>query len=204
MNFLRKNHFIIVAAIAALSAAIWVFTQKSSASPVNKTRAETHNASPTSLADLKPKSTKKLADGVVIDKVLVQKSIRTMSVYQKGVLLKQYTVSLGFNPIGHKQAEGDGRTPEGIYRLDWRNPKSAAYLSFHINYPNEKDKQVAQKLGVSPGGDIMVHGLYNSFKGIDPARIKADWTNGCVAVSNAEMDELWRAIPDGTLIEIQP
>ncbi|MGL4766637.1 MAG: L,D-transpeptidase family protein [Formosimonas sp.] len=156
------------------------------------------------LADLKPLSTQKLPVNAQVDKVVVHKAKRVLSVYQKGVLLKQYPVSLGFNPVGHKQFEGDGRTPEGVYTLDWRNPKSLAYLSLHINYPNAQDVQYAKQHGHSAGGDVMVHGLWNTFKGLDPARIKADWTNGCVAVSNADMDELWRAVPDGTVIELLP
>jgi murein L,D-transpeptidase YafK len=145
-----------------------------------------------------------LAQGVKADRVLVLKAARELHLYKNDVLLKKYHVNLGFNPIGDKVQEGDGRTPEGQYIIVWRNPKSAAYRSLHISYPNQSDIQAAKKLGVSPGGDIMIHGLYNGWDNTDIPRIQPDWTYGCVAVSNAEMDELWRVVDDGTPIEIRP
>lgn len=145
-----------------------------------------------------------LPQGTKADHVLVIKSTRTLHLYHKNTLLKTYPISLGFTPIGHKIQEGDGKTPEGHYTLDWRNPQSIAYRSLHISYPNRNDRATAQALGVSPGGDIMVHGIYNGWTGPYLTLIHKDWTNGCIAVSNDEMDELWRAIDDGTPIEIRP
>jgi len=145
-----------------------------------------------------------LAQGVKADRVLVLKAARELHLYKNDVLLKKYHINLGFNPIGDKVQEGDGRTPEGQYIIDWRNPRSAAYRSLHISYPNEADIKAAKKLGVAPGGDIMIHGLYNGWVDADIPRIKPDWTYGCVAVSNAQMDELWQVVDDGTPIEIRP
>ncbi len=207
-----SNRYAALAGVGALALLVYggcaLMHKQAATKPVTAAQSASTSSKiaqqPASLASLKPKSNKKLPANAKVDRVLVEKSARTMSVYQQGVLLKQYTVSLGFTPKGHKQVEGDGKTPEGIYQLDWRNPNSIAYLSFHINYPNAKDRAHAAALGVSPGGEIMVHGLYNAWKDMNPARIKADWTNGCVAVSNADMDELWRAVPDGPTIEIRP
>lgn len=113
-------------------------------------------------------------------------------------VLRSYRVALGPNPVGHKQQEGDGRTPEGRYRIDWRNPKSRYHLSLHISYPNESDQRCAEEAGVSPGGDIMIHGQK------DGHPCEGDWTQGCIAIRNVEMDEVWRLVPDGTAIEIYP
>lgn len=145
-----------------------------------------------------------LAKGVKADRVLVLKAACELHLYKNDELLKKYHINLGFNPIGDKVQEGDGRTPEGHYVIDWRNPKSAAYRSLHISYPNDTDIKAAKKLGVTPGGDIMIHGLYNGWVDADIPRIKPDWTYGCIAVSNAQMDELWQVVDDGTPIEIRP
>ena len=113
-------------------------------------------------------------------------------------ILRSYRVALGSDPAGHKQREGDGRTPEGRYTIDRRNPKSRYHLSLHISYPNEADRARAAALGVDPGGDIMIHGLKD---GVQP---EGDWTRGCIAVTDAEMDEIWALVPDGTAIHIGP
>ena len=138
------------------------------------------------------------------DKVLVDKSERKMWLIHNGKRYREYDISLGDNPKGHKQQEGDERTPEGKYVLDYRNPKSRYHLSIHINYPNDADKASARRRGVSPGGDIFIHGLPNGmgwgkayFKGVD-------WTDGCIAVSNKEMEEIWKLVKNGTPIEILP
>jgi murein L,D-transpeptidase YafK len=135
------------------------------------------------------------------DKVLVLKRQRKLYLLQGNQVLKAYRVSLGGSPVGPKIREGDRRTPEGAYVLDWHNPDSQFYKSLHISYPNAKDLARARKLGVPPGGDLFIHGQPNDFDG--PGKQPGDWTDGCVAVTNAEMDEIWRAVADGTPIEIK-
>lgn len=138
------------------------------------------------------------------DAVLVFKAERKMQLLQNGQVLKTYRIALGQNSVGHKTQEGDERTPEGHYVLDFRNPRSIAYRSLHISYPNAADKAQALARGVSPGGAVMIHGLPNKFRWIGPMHRLMDWTDGCVGVTNAEMEEIWRAVPVGTPIELRP
>jgi len=140
------------------------------------------------------------------DRVVVNKSERKMQLIKAGQVVREYRINLGDNPYGHKQRQGDERTPEGDYTLDWRNPRSLYYKSIHVSYPNEDDLHSARASGADPGGMIMIHGRPNY---IDSPRILAeydsrDWTNGCIAVKNAEMDEIWKAVRDGTPIRILP
>jgi len=139
-----------------------------------------------------------------IDKVIVLKAERKMKLVKNGEVLRVFTIALGDNPIGHKQQEGDERTPEGNYTLDWRNAQSHYYKSIHISYPNAEDKKRAKALHVSPGGSIMIHGLPNGMGYIGEAHVKQDWTDGCIAITNEQMDELWSSAKDGTPIEIKP
>ena len=122
----------------------------------------------------------------------------------KGKVLRSYKVALGGEPIGPKTRQGDHRTPEGLYVLDSRNPNSHFYKALHISYPNAKDIAAAQKLRVSPGGDIMLHGLPKEYAWVGKAHALHDWTDGCVAVSDEEMDEIWKLVHVGTPIEIKP
>ena len=138
------------------------------------------------------------------DHVLVVKSQRTLTLFREGRVLKSYKVALGGSPIGPKLQQGDHKTPEGSYTLDRRNDKSRFYRSIHISYPDEKDRANAAKLGVAPGGDIFLHGLPNGFGWLGGSHLAADWTDGCIAVTDREMDEIWRAVPNGTAIEIKP
>ncbi len=137
------------------------------------------------------------------DKVLVIKSERRLVLLRSGKPLRSYRVALGADPVGHKNRQGDARTPEGNYRIDWRNPKSKFHLSLHISYPNKADKARARKQGVSPGGDIMIHGMANGYGYIGRLHRFLDWTNGCIAVTDREIKEIWRAVPNGTPIEIR-
>jgi murein L,D-transpeptidase YafK len=137
------------------------------------------------------------------DKVLVLKSKREMHLLREGEIIRTYRISLGDDPVGHKEKEGDEKTPEGNYILDWRNSKSVCYKSIHISYPNETDKAKAKKLGVPPGGNIMIHGLHKSLNWLGSLHVNEDWTDGCIAVTNEEMDEIWRCIKYGTPIEIK-
>lgn len=143
-----------------------------------------------------------IPSNVVIDKVLVIKSERVLKLLSEDTVIKTYHISLGANPIGHKQQEGDGRTPVGHYLLDYKNENSIAHRSIHISYPNATDTAQAQALGVSPGGDIMIHGQMNGFGHLAWLNQKRDWTEGCIAVTNNEMDEIMAAVEVGTVIEI--
>lgn len=137
-----------------------------------------------------------------IDRIVVEKSARRMVVYANGQALRSYGVALGFAPVGDKTRQGDGRTPEGLYRIDRRNADSAYHLSLGINYPRPQDRARAAKAGNDPGGDIFFHGQPNSLP--DAAQLRGDWTAGCIALSNAEMRELWPLIGIGTEVEIRP
>jgi murein L,D-transpeptidase YafK len=137
------------------------------------------------------------------DKVLVIKSKRVLLLLQNGSILRKYQICLGRNPKGRKTREGDYRTPEGTYMLDSRNPKSAFHLSLHISYPGKTDILKARGRGVSPGGDIMIHGFPEGITTDDLGGYR-DWTKGCIAVSNNDIEEIWQLVPDGTTIEIVP
>ena len=136
--------------------------------------------------------------------ILVQKQERKLSLYHNEKLLKTYSVRLGANPQGAKQIEGDGKTPEGRYFIDSKNPNSRYFLNLGISYPNNADKIRASALNKSAGGDIKIHGLPNGFGFADALFAKFDWTNGCIAVSNAAMQELYEVVEVGTAIVIEP
>ena len=139
-----------------------------------------------------------------VDTILVRKRERRMYLMRQGEILRTYRISLGLSPDGHKIQEGDFRTPEGKYRLIRRNPRSEYFLSMEVSYPNEDDVARARRLGVRPGGAIMIHGLPNTpRKGVD-FYLKNDWTDGCIAVSNSDMVEIWMMTPPNTPIEIVP
>ena len=144
------------------------------------------------------------ANDTQVDYVKVFKAKREMQLLYKGNVVRRYAISLGDNPVGHKQQQGDERTPEGIYTIDYRNPKSSYHLSLHINYPSKQDKRNAAKRGVNPGGDIFIHGLPNGMGALAAAFRQRDWTDGCIAVNNAEIEEIWRFVKNGTRIEILP
>ena len=139
-----------------------------------------------------------------IDLVRVDKSERRMELVAKGQVLRSYSVALGGNPVGHKQREGDERTPEGRYVLDWRNANSCCMKSLHISYPNDADKAAAAQFGVSPGGNIMIHGQVNGYGWWGWLIQLFDWTNGCIAVNDTDMIEIWNMVAAGTPIEIDP
>lgn len=139
-----------------------------------------------------------------VDLVLVDKSERRLELSAGGKTVRSYSIALGGSPIGHKRQEGDERTPEGRYLLDWRNARSGYFRSIHISYPNSKDEEFARSLGVKPGGMIMIHGQPNGYSWWGWVLQMLDWTDGCIAVDNAEMAEIWDMVPDGTPIEINP
>lgn len=145
-----------------------------------------------------------LPSDVTADQIVVEKSNRKLLLMKKNKVIKKYEISLGRNPNGRKEKQGDFKTPEGTYIIDYRNPNSKYHLSLHISYPNEKDKKFALAQGVSPGGDIMIHGIRNGLGLIGRLHTLFDWTQGCIAVTNPEIKEIWNAVPKGTKITIKP
>ena len=138
------------------------------------------------------------------DYVLVVKSESRLYLMREGKELASFKVVFGANPKGHKQQQGDERTPEGIYTLDYKNPNSSFYKSIHISYPNAEDRKKARQRGVDPGGDIMIHGQRNGYEIFSPIAQFFNWTDGCIAVNNRDMDVIWKAVKTGTPIEIRP
>jgi len=137
------------------------------------------------------------------DKIVVVKSTHTMTLYSKGSVLRTYRVALGRGQGNAKQQQGDHETPEGLYTIDAKNAHSRFHLALHVSYPNAEDKQRAKKLGVAPGGDIMIHGIENGLGWIGSLQRRLDWTDGCIALTDVEMDEVWKLVPNGTTIEIR-
>jgi len=139
-----------------------------------------------------------------VDRILIEKNARRLILISQGEVLKSYKIALGGNPIGPKERQGDNKTPEGTYVIDGRNKDSRFHLSLHISYPNERDKNRAKELGVSPGGDIMIHGIKNGVPWVGDAHTEVDWTKGCIAVTDEEIEEISKLAPNGTIVEIQP
>ena len=139
-----------------------------------------------------------------VEKILIEKKQRRLMLISKGEVLKTYKVALGGNPNGPKERQGDNKTPEGTYLIDSRNKDSRYHLSLHISYPNERDKKRAKALGVSPGGDIMIHGIKNGFSWAGDFHTESDWTKGCIAVTDEEIEEISKLAPNGTVVEIRP
>jgi len=140
----------------------------------------------------------------VADKVLIEKSSRKLHLLQDGVAFRTIDIALGIVPVGDKKQEGDFRTPEGTYVLDLRNPSSEFFLSIRVSYPNADDIREAEARGVSPGGSIMIHGQPNEPKHSEAFYRTQDWTNGCIAVSNSDMIDIWLMTDENTPIEIRP
>ena len=138
------------------------------------------------------------------DKVLIEKKERRLTLLSKGEVIKTYRIALGGNPVGPKERQGDNKTPEGTYIIDSRNSNSSYHLALHISYPNQKDIRRAKELGVSPGGDIMIHGFKNGLSWIGASHAEVDWTEGCIAVTDEEMEEIYKFVPNGTTVEIRP
>lgn len=143
-----------------------------------------------------------VAAGVKADRILVDKSDRTLILYKGQTEVARYTgIRFGDAPAGHKQFEGDEKTPEGEYIINGRNPGSSYHRSLRVSYPNGRDVAFAKAQGKSPGGEIFIHGQPNGYTGPTIAR---DWTDGCIALSNAEITQIWRLVPDGAKIVVQP
>lgn len=139
-----------------------------------------------------------------VDKVVVVKALRQLRLIADGRIFRTYRVALGRNPVGDKLREGDGRTPEGQYTLSYKNDRSRYHRSIKVSYPNAQDREEARALGVDPGSDIMIHGLGPERAFLGKTHLAADWTEGCIAVTNEQMNEIWKLVPVGTPIEIRP
>lgn len=146
-----------------------------------------------------PKAEPPRADSVVVDK-----SNRQLYLKRDGAVLRSYDIALGFSPKGHKTKRGDGRTPEGRYTLDFRNPDSRFHRSIRVSYPNRQDVARARSQGLDPGDNIMIHGLPDDWAWLGRHHTRQDWTEGCIAVTNREMDEIWAMVDSGTPIHILP
>ncbi|MGD9387042.1 MAG: L,D-transpeptidase family protein [Gammaproteobacteria bacterium] len=138
------------------------------------------------------------------DEIVVLKSERRLELRRAGEVMRSFPIALGGNPEGHKAEEGDQRTPEGRYLIDGRNPNSAFFLALRVSYPNGEDLRQARERGVDPGNNIMIHGLPNEPAHPSRRYLQSDWTDGCIAVSNAAMIDIWLSVDDGTPITILP
>ncbi|CAI8723332.1 ErfK/YbiS/YcfS/YnhG family protein [Pseudomonas sp. IT-P171] len=157
-----------------------------------------------SFAVVSQASTVVTLDGKSIEKVLVLKSAHQLQLIADGKPLRTYRISLGKQPKGAKLMEGDKRTPEGFYWVDWRKVSDRFNLAMHISYPNVSDSARAQREGVEPGGMIMIHGTPDTYDYPENLFHTLDWTDGCIAMRNMDMREVWGLVPDGTMIEIRP
>lgn len=147
---------------------------------------------------------RQLQPGDIADRLVVDKGRRQLTLYRRGETLATYRVSLGRQPIGAKAREGDGRTPEGAYVIDYLKPDSSFHRALHVSYPSALDTSNAHAAGVSPGGLIMIHGIGNPLGWIGRAHRMLDWTDGCIAVTNDEIEEIFTAVPPGTPVDIRP
>lgn len=192
---MKKTFILLVVCGAAIAGALLLRDRQNPASPPRIIK-------PTASAlSTPPVPARRLAGA---DFVLIEKRARRMSLYRGGVALKTYRIALGRAPVGKKTTDGDGRTPEGNYVIDRRKANSRYHRALHVSYPNADDRRQAAARGVSPGGDIMIHGLPRQFATVGPLHVNRDWTLGCIAVTNQEIDEIWRAVPNGTPVRIVP
>lgn len=139
-----------------------------------------------------------------VDQIVVDKRAHRMRLLRHGVVVKTYQVALGRGGMGNKSRQGDNRVPEGAYRIAGRNPHSAFHLSLHIGYPTQEQARAAAAVGIDPGGDVMIHGLRRGLGWLGPWQSRIDWTRGCIAVTDGEIEEIWAMVPDGTPILIRP
>ena len=185
--------------LAIAIASVWTYQKYNQFIPTANAAIHVQN--------LSEQEIQRLRQNTPITEVKVYKSDRIVKLMHHDQDIRTYPMRLGFDPIGHKVKEGDGKTPEGRYILDWRNPNSAFYKSLHVSYPNPQDKSKANQLGVSPGGDIMIHGSatrsqVEKLPSLMTYLPRNDWTWGCIAVRNIDMDEIWKLVDDGTVISI--
>ena len=139
-----------------------------------------------------------------VDRIVIEKSAHIMTLYRGGSTVHKYKVALGAQPVGPKERQGDHKTPEGDYTVDRKNAQSIFHLALHISYPNSDDRERAKKLGANPGGDVEIHGLEKKYAYLGALHRQSDWTDGCIAVTNAEIEEIWKIVPVGTRVQIKP
>ena len=140
----------------------------------------------------------------LVDSILIEKRAHRLTLFRDGKPLRTYLVALGLNPVGDKVRMGDHRTPEGVFYIDARQPNSHYHLALHISYPDAAHRARSQAAGAEAGGDIMIHGLPNGLGSAGALHRRNDWTNGCVALTDQEMEQLWSVVPIGTPVEIKP
>jgi murein L,D-transpeptidase YafK len=145
-----------------------------------------------------------LADDLRADKIMVVKSAHTMSLLKGSQVFRTYRIALGRNPVGAKTRHGDHKTPEGNYIVDAKKNKSRFHRALHISYPNQADRERVQRDGVKPGGEVEIHGVQNGLGWLGARHRRIDWTDGCIAVTNDEIDEIWKMVDVGTPVEIRP
>ncbi len=195
-----KKYKLVLAALIVILLSVSLYAYKSYNRFIPTTNIALQTLTQQQMADIRKQSP--------ITELRVYKSKRILELVSHDQIIRTYPMRLGFDPLGHKKQEGDGKTPEGRYSLDWRNPNSAFYKSFHISYPNEQDKAQAKARGVSPGGDVMIHGSTTSKIKNLPEMMnylpQKDWTFGCIAIRNVDIDELWTLVDDHTPIIIYP
>jgi murein L,D-transpeptidase YafK len=138
------------------------------------------------------------------DRIVIEKAARKLMLYRGQNAIRTYCIALGGQPTGKKQCQGDNRTPEGQYIIDGRNKNSRYHWSLHVSYPNQADRERAKIIGCNPGGDIMIHGLANGYGWIGKLHTAHDWTLGCIAVTDKEIEEIWELVPNGTPVVINP
>jgi len=187
--------------VAALALGLTVFTI---AHPAFANGTPQSQASARSQADASAADTSAMPAALLADRVVVRKSERRMYLMHGSTVLRSYRVALGLNPVGPKEQEGDSRTPEGHYQLTRRNPRSEYFLSIQVSYPNDRDLQRAHRNRLTPGGAIMIHGLPNELRREPAYYEKRDWTDGCIAVSDSDMLEIWLMTPQDVPIDILP
>ena len=146
----------------------------------------------------------KVPAGTKVDHIVILKSKREMKLFCNGGVVKTYRIALGAAPVGPKERQGDHKTPEGTYFISGRNANSQYHRSLRVSYPSAEDRARAAKRGVSPGGDIMIHGLPNGYGWVGRGHLSKDWTEGCIAVTDPEIEEIWSLVADGTPVEIRP
>jgi murein L,D-transpeptidase YafK len=141
---------------------------------------------------------------ITADSIVVEKHKHKLTLFQLGIPVRTYQVALGKDPVGDKVRAGDNRTPEGLFRIDYKNPDSRYHMALHISYPDAAHLAKSRAAHATPGGDIMIHGLPAAYADIGAKHSQYDWTEGCIAVTNTEIDEIWRAVPPGSPILIKP
>lgn len=178
--------------------AVSVLSLTSGCETISGILADLFGDSPVAMPEPEPQAPR------LADRIVVRKGKRTLELLHDGAVFESFPIALGREPFGPKQEEGDGRTPEGIYRIDSRSLQTRYTRALHISYPDEQDRDRAQARKLDPGGAIFIHGLPSDYGPFDPPQWYRDWTEGCISVGNAAIVKIWDAVPDGTPIEIRP